>query len=403
MLHLKNAEKTSKETGMLRIKNVIISALLITLVLCNYLAGQKPLDTRQKVYRYCYEINSKDWYLNQQVLWKTEISNNPKNEDAWFCYYFAARYGSMGTDANVRSQLLSSIVTEAEKAIPSSYLIPYLKYYNGERKIELLEKAYQLKPDCTDLYWEFIQYYDTEGRKELKKEFCEKLYAGKQIIPGLFDYSFNILNSMKNNSFLFTSGDNDIFPVWILQEAKGIRTDITVLNAHAIFVLKDLLKMKFREKGIDIDFDNLPKQDISVFLRELITSVTKKYPDVTFYFAPTIDEESVRGVMNKLLYTGLVSEYSEIEFDNSVLIQKNLEHNFKLDYLDYEWHIEHHISRAILNGFNTNYIPGFMKLSKMYSSSGKADLAKYWKDKALMLAIKANDNDLLKQIEEGKF
>ena len=62
-------------------------------------------------------------------------------------------------DEKERKDILKSIEDEMGKAIPDSYLYPYIKYYNGERKIEYLEKAYEIKPSCSDLYWEFIQYY----------------------------------------------------------------------------------------------------------------------------------------------------------------------------------------------------------------------------------------------------
>jgi hypothetical protein len=380
------------------LKHLIFSFIIFPFFTNSFSLAQNP----EKVYRYCYTQESREWYEEQAELWKAELALKPESTDAWYNYFFATRYANFSMDGKERTKLLNSIIDDISKTIPNSYLHHYLEYYNGDRKVEYLEKALQINPNCADLYWEFIQYYELNGMPDQKKEFCEKLYLSNDIISSLYDYNFNMLNSADKNSILFTNGDNDNYPAWVLQEAKGIRTDVTILNAHTVFVLRDYLVLKLKQREIEINLDKLSTEDNAIFLRELMSAIKNKYPEISIHIAMTVYDGYTKEIKDKLYVTGLVYTYSDESIDNISIIKRNLEQNLRLDYLDYDWYNEPHISTKMMGRYNLNYIPAFIQLAKAYRSSDQLELFYYWQEKALLIAQKAKDESLIEEIKTLK-
>jgi hypothetical protein len=383
---------------------VLGTAVLLMIVFNCGLSGDSDSAKPEKVYRIVYEQKPNEWYVQQAELWKKEIEKNPKNSEAWYNYYNAVRYASYveTIDAKDKQARLKQIIEDMNKAIPSTYECYLLTFWNSYcfTDISLIEKAYQLQPDRPDTYYPFISYYEFTGQDKKMKEFCEKLYQSKDIAPGLISYNYNVLMSTDTNAILFTNGDNDTYPIWMLQKALDIREDVTVLNVSISRSDKNYLERKLKEKDITVDFDKLPDMRDNDFFTELCKVLGAKYPDVPVYFALTVYETVTKPITDDLYIVGLAYQYSPKRIDNLALLKKNLENNLRLDYLRYDWYDESYLAKDIIAHMNLNYIAPMVMLAEHYQTAGEDKKFQDWKGFAVMLAFKAGNEEMADEIEK---
>ncbi|MFZ5553702.1 MAG: hypothetical protein ACOZCO_11350 [Bacteroidota bacterium] len=105
---------------------------------------------------------------------------------------------------------------------------------------------------------------DMWEENERAKEFLDKTSYG----PFMENYAANLLNSCEKNGIIITAGDGDTFPLWYMQEKKGIRKDVAVINSSLLNVPEYISyvrrKYKLKMKLTDEEYERHNLDVVSV-------------------------------------------------------------------------------------------------------------------------------------------
>jgi hypothetical protein len=345
---------------------------------------------------------SHEFYVEQAKLWQEYIKLNNKDENAWFNLFKANRYAKL-TFNDKHSPELSwrentawikeaphllegkEIIKQIERNIPETFMSYYIKFYNSEKlggeDFYLLEKAYAINPNFYEIYDDFITHYELNGNEAKRKEFNKKWFKSNDFSESLLNYNYNVLSSLKDNSVIFSFGDNDFFGPKMLQDALEFREDVSIVNIPMMISeleYRNSILKKLAIKSLSKVYEHGWSEKN---MKEMITHMlTNKPKDLPVYFGMACNESLKKDFEDKLYLVGVVLEYSEENIDNLAELKNNFNNKYLLDYIKIQF-----TNDSYTTGVNVNYINGIACLYDHYKLSG--DLTKVTEMRTLALTI----------------
>lgn len=344
--------------------------LLLALFITSCQSVEKPTPELQ--ISFAKEVRSHQYYVIQAELWWEELQKDSTSETAWYNYYRACR-NAQGTadwredfvEESPALKLGRDIVPLMKDAIPNSFTYYFVSGSTGGVDAnENLLKAYQLNPNFSAIHGPMVTYAVGMQDDKLRRSVNVNWFEADEINPGLLSYAEDVLASVDSNGILLTQHDNDTYPAWMLQDVKGFRTDVWVINIDFL-LMESYRKMVFDSLGIpplvlnEIDVDEYRENWTNV-VQHLMAHLPSEIP---LHLAMTVSEDWYRGFEDQLIPVGLTQVFRmdkveatqrnsvlwEGQFDTKRIIASYPEYvneaNRKIIFQNYrqplEWQMEH--------------------------------------------------------------
>lgn len=390
--------------------NTISTLYVLTLVTMQLLPatlfGQKP----EKQISFANENKPHSYYVKQAELWWKEVQKDSLSEENWYNYFRACR-NSQGSN-DWKSDFINEspylkfgpdIIELIKKNIPNTFTYYYLSYLDGgigTDNGDNLLKAYKMNPRFEGIQSSVVSYAESSLNNELRKEANNDWFKTNNLSPQLLNYGYNVLMSMDSNAVLLTQNDNDTYPLWMLQDALGIRTDITVINIDFL-LLENYRDKAFRSLNIpSMDFKTVSIDEYHLNWQKIVTHVLKNYAGKKpIYLGMTLFQHLYQNFADKLTVSGLTFKFSKKNINLMKFNKKLFEQVFLLDYLDHQFFNDGNQSNVDYQ--NLNYINLFKVLYDNYKAAKDNTNSQRIRSLSIKLAKRTDDPDYINTIKEA--
>ncbi|MFH1276794.1 MAG: DUF2723 domain-containing protein [Candidatus Eisenbacteria bacterium] len=200
------------------------------------------------------------------------------------------------------------------------------------------------------------------------------------------DLAYNMLVGLRENAILFTGGDNDTFPLWYIQEVRGFRKDVRIVNLSLLNTPWYIKQLKYEDPKVAIPLNDQEIEGLRGYYSpggEIVTIKDIVMPLIirdniknrAVYYAITVPTSDQGAVQKKLIQEGLVKRI-EPDLEEESINVKEMEKNFgegqyRFRGLDDPTVYKDRDTRRLL----TNYNACLYNLAQLFQRAGEPEKA----------------------------